>query len=91
MTIDRCCYLRDLAKSRISDIDVVLKNTDCIWRRDVEKLRTERDNLVDDIKGYSVIIAHLETGIGISRYQNSEHAYRIIKREREAKKRRKNG
>lgn len=52
------------------------------WKYDGDRLRAERAQLNDDIKGYNCIIAHLESGIAISRYQNKEHAYRIIERER---------
>lgn len=75
---------REEAQARIEQIERLLSSTnhEIRWKYDGDRLRAERSALDNDIKGYKCIISHLETGIDISRYQNKEHAKRIIKRER---------
>lgn len=72
------------AEKRIAFINSVLSEDSKVvrWKRNADMLRVERFQLMDDVKGYKVILAHLGTGIGLSRYQNWEYAAKIINRER---------
>lgn len=72
------------AEKRVALINDILSEDSKVvrWKRNADMLRAERFRLIDDMKGYKCIIAHLESGIDISRYQNKEHAKRIINRER---------
>ena len=84
-SIDYYVRKREEAQARIVQIDKLLSSTsrEVRWKCDVHSLRAERATLNGDIKGYNCIISSLESGIDVSRYQNKELAYRILKREKE--------
>lgn len=80
---------RDFAIKRIAAIDKMLaasKKT-IQWRYSPERLKTEREALSEDLKGYHAIISHLESGIRLSRYHNYRQAFRILNREYTARRR----
>lgn len=82
--IDYYIQKREEARARIVQIEKFLStsNRDVRWKYYGDRIRAERSAINNDIKGYSCIIAHLESGIDISRYQNKEYAYAILERER---------
>lgn len=57
------------------------------WKANAAALRAERFALIDDIKGYRVILAHIDSGIGLSRYHDWKHAARIINKDSIAERR----
>lgn len=84
-SIDYYVWKREEAQARIVQIDKLLSSNskEVRWKCDAYALRSERATLNGDIKGYNCIISSLESGIDVSRYQNKELAYRILKREKE--------
>lgn len=70
---------REEAQARIVQIEKILSASNHVvrWKYDGDRLRAERAQLNDDIKGYNCIIAHLESGIDISaiRTRNTQSGY----------------